>query len=101
MEIGICYAVYKKGSCNLVSNYHPTSLMSATVKIMESTSKDNLLQHMLTYDLISPFQYRKILFISLSNSFKTNSLAGYGINVIWPSTLYYIINYYANWLLLE
>jgi len=49
--------LHKKGPRNLVSNYRPVSLTSTVVKIMESIIKDNILQHILDNNLVSPFQY--------------------------------------------
>ena len=56
-KIAFVTPLHKKGPRNLVSNYRPISLTSTVIKTMESIIKDNILQHILDNDLISPFQF--------------------------------------------
>ena len=53
----IVVPIYKKGSKSDPGNYRPVSLTSNVCKIIESIIRDEILQHLKTYDLISEHQY--------------------------------------------
>lgn len=49
--------VYKKGDRSYVGNYRPISLTSPLCKIMESIIKDNIQEHLIVNNVISPLQH--------------------------------------------
>ena len=49
--------IHKKGARNHIGNYRPVSLTSIFSKFMESIVKDYLMRHLLTNNLLSPYQF--------------------------------------------
>ena len=50
-------ALHKKGQKNLCSNYRPVSLTSVICKQMESFIRDQIMSHMRSNSLLSPYQF--------------------------------------------
>jgi hypothetical protein len=50
-------ALHKKGAKNVPNNYRPVSLTSQICKIMESIIRDNVLQHLSHYSIVSSSQH--------------------------------------------
>ena len=49
--------IYKKGDKQLPSNYRPVSLTSIVCKMLESVLRDKIMQHLETFNLLSPHQH--------------------------------------------
>ena len=79
--------IYKKGNHSIADNYHPISLTSPVVRILESIIKDSVTHHMLINNIFSPSQHGFIpcttqLLIAID--YWTQSLDdGYPVDVIY------------------
>ena len=49
--------LFKKGDRNKANNYRPISLTCITVKVFEKIIKDHVLSHLLSNNLLSPYQH--------------------------------------------
>ena len=56
-RIGFVTPIHKKGSQHLTNNYRPVSLTSTVVKIMESIIKTNVLEHLISNNLLTSHQF--------------------------------------------
>lgn len=50
-------AIFKKGDKKKAGNYRPVSLTSIVCKILEAIIREDLIKHVMKYNLISKFQY--------------------------------------------
>ena len=49
--------VFKKGKKHIPGNYRPVSLTSVTCKMMERLVRNEVMEHMMTNNLLSSFQH--------------------------------------------
>jgi len=87
---GHVVSIHKKGDHRLVDNYRPITLTSIIGKVLESITKDHILNHFTNNDLFMPYQHSSMPGKSCLTQLlhvtelRTKSLdLGYPVNVIY------------------